>query len=109
MLEGKEFSILTDHKSLNHALFRSSPPWSARQQRYLSYLAEFTSSIFPGKENVVPYALSRPNPAPISPEKSALLLTTGRATASTMVPLAEPVISGFDVANYKQLAHMSKK
>ena len=62
MLEGREFTIFTDHKPLTHALFRSSPPWSARQQRHLSYLAEFTSSIvhIPGKENVVADTLSRP-------------------------------------------------
>ena len=33
MLEGRDFTILTDHKPLTHALFRTSPPWSARQQR----------------------------------------------------------------------------
>ena len=62
MLEGREFTIFTDHKPLTHALFRMSPPWSARQQRHLAYLAEFTSSIVhvPGKENVVADALSRP-------------------------------------------------
>ena len=62
MLEGREFTIFTDHKPLTHALFRTSPPWSAHQQRHLAYLAEFTSSVvhIPGKENVVADALSRP-------------------------------------------------
>ena len=61
-------------------LFRSSPPWLARQQRHLSYLAEFTRSIVyvPGKENVVPDALPRPDPATIIPKKSALFPATGR-------------------------------
>ena len=70
MLEGREFTIFTDHKPLTHALFRTSPPWSARQQRQLAYLAEFTSTIVhvPGKENVVPDALSRPDPARKSPD-----------------------------------------
>ena len=45
MLEGRDFTIFTDHKPLTHALFRVSPPWSTRQQRHLSYLAEFTSSV----------------------------------------------------------------
>jgi len=75
MLEGREFLLFTDHKPLTSALFRSSPPWSARQQRHLSYIAEFTSSIvhLPGLENVVADALSRPSlsppgsPSPTSP------------------------------------------
>ena len=62
MLEGREFTIFTDHKPLTHALFRTSPPWSAHQQRQLAYLAEFTNSIvhIPGKKNLVADALSRP-------------------------------------------------
>jgi hypothetical protein len=37
-------------------------PWSARQQRHLSYIAEFTSDIqhVPGAANVVADTLSRP-------------------------------------------------
>ena len=64
MLEGREFTIFNDHKPLTHALFRTSPPWSAHQQRHLAYLAEFTSSVvhIPGKENVVADALSCPKP-----------------------------------------------
>ena len=60
MLEGRMFTIFTDHKSLTHALFRVSLPWSTRQQHHFSYLAEFTSSIVhvPGLENVVADALS---------------------------------------------------
>jgi hypothetical protein len=33
MLEGQRFRLLTDHKLLVTALFRTTPPWSARQQR----------------------------------------------------------------------------
>jgi cleavage and polyadenylation specificity factor subunit 1 len=62
MLEGRKFCIYTDHKPLTFALHRSSDAWSARQQRHLSYVAEFTSDIrhVPGKENCVADALSRP-------------------------------------------------
>jgi hypothetical protein len=43
---------------------RVSPPWSARQQRQMAYLAEFTADFHtPGATNVVADALSRP-PAP---------------------------------------------
>jgi hypothetical protein len=43
---------------------RTTPPWSARQQRHLSFLAEFTSDIrhTSGHANVVADMLSRPPP-----------------------------------------------
>ena len=65
MLEGRSFSILTDHKPLTYALSRSSEPWSARQARQLSYLAEHTSDIrhIAGVDNVVADTLSRPPPS----------------------------------------------
>ena len=40
MLEGRRFHIITDHLPLVSALFRVSPPWSACQQRQLSYTSE---------------------------------------------------------------------
>ena len=69
-LEGRPFTVHTDHRPLVHALDRKSPPWSARQQRQLSYLSEFDMTIVhvPGKENIVADLLSRP------PEVSALQL-----------------------------------
>jgi transposase InsO family protein len=62
LLEGRHFRILTDHKPVVAAFRRVSPPWSARQQRQLSYVAEFTSDIrhTPGAGNFVADALSRP-------------------------------------------------
>jgi len=43
------------------ALSRLSPPWSARQQRQLAYLSEFTSDWHtPGHANFAANALSRP-------------------------------------------------
>ena len=76
MLEGRDFPIFTKHKPLTLALFRVSPPWSALQQRHLSYLAEFTSSVvnFPGVDNVVADTLLRPSPEPVStPSASSLM------------------------------------
>ena len=65
-LKGRRFHIITDHLPLVSALFRVSPPWSARQQRQLSYISEFTSDIrhATGSANVVADNLSRP---PLSP------------------------------------------
>lgn len=67
-LEGRKFTIFTDHKPLITAIFRSSPPISARQQRHLGYIAEMTSDIrhLPGTSNPVADALSRPTCAVIT-------------------------------------------
>jgi hypothetical protein len=32
MLEGRRFTLFTDHKPLNFALHKQAEPWSARQQ-----------------------------------------------------------------------------
>jgi hypothetical protein len=82
LLEGQQFRLLTDHKPLVKSLFRTTLPWSARQQRQLSFIAEFTSDIrhTSSQENVVADALSRLPPAaaqqpptaqPISPAPTA--------------------------------------
>jgi hypothetical protein len=62
LLEGRQFKLLTDHKPLVAAMTRVSPPQSARQQRHLAYISEFTTDLrhTPGTENVVADALSRP-------------------------------------------------
>ena len=61
-LEGRSFTLYTDHKPLTSAL-RSQTDRSPRQTRHLSFLAEFTSNIqhIKGKFNVVADALSRIN------------------------------------------------
>jgi Integrase zinc binding domain len=62
VLEGRQFFILTDHKPLTFALTRASDAWSARQQRQLAAIAEYTTDIrhVAGTENVIADALSRP-------------------------------------------------
>ena len=75
-LEGCQFCLLTDHKPLCAALRRVSPPWSAHQQRHLSYLAEFTDDIrfLPGELNPVADCLSCP-PLPRAPPAPVVNLT----------------------------------
>ncbi len=62
LVEGRRFCIWTDHKPLTFSLHRVSDAWSARQQRHLSYVAEYTSDIrhVAGEDNVVADSLSRP-------------------------------------------------
>jgi len=61
-VEGRPLRVLTNHKPLTFALHRQSDAWSARQQRQLSFVAEYTSDVqhLLGAENVVADALSRP-------------------------------------------------
>ena len=62
MLEARVFQFWTDQKPLCFAIHRVSAPWSARQQRHLSHIAEFTSDLryVPGSVNISADALSRP-------------------------------------------------
>ena len=65
-LEGRTFTVFTDHKPLTTALLKSTDPHNPRQSRHLAAIAEFTSDIrhVDGKSNLVADALSR---RPVSP------------------------------------------
>jgi hypothetical protein len=60
-LDGRVFSIFTDHKPLTHCLPMATDR-SPRQSRQLSFVAEFSTDwqYIKGEENVVADALSRP-------------------------------------------------
>ena len=59
-LEGRAFTIFTDHKPLTFA-FASNTERSPRQTRHLSFIAEFSTDVqhIEGKKNVVADTLSR--------------------------------------------------
>ena len=63
MVEGRTFTLYTDHESLIPALHKKSDPLTARQTYQLSNIAEHTTDIryLEGKANTVADALSRPN------------------------------------------------
>lgn len=60
-IEGRTCAVVTDHKPLQGALDRTADPLTDKQRRWLAFLAETVSGIFPvaGKENLVADLLSR--------------------------------------------------
>ena len=60
-IEGRQFTLFTDHKPLTFAFISASDKWSPRQQRHLAFVSEFTTNVrhVPGVDNVVADALSR--------------------------------------------------
>ena len=60
-LEGRIFSVLTDHKPITYAMKNVSKNRTARQERHMSYISEFTSDIqhIKGSDNGPADALSR--------------------------------------------------
>lgn len=61
MLEGREFTVYTDHKPLTYAFLQNNEKASPRQLRHLNYISQFTTDIqyIPGEENIVADTLSR--------------------------------------------------
>ena len=81
MVEGRPFTIFTDHQSLIPALHKKSEPLTARQTYQLSGIAEYTTDIryLEGKANSVADALSRP------PEE--------QISSDLIVPMEKPISS----------------
>ncbi|BHF84456.1 hypothetical protein SprV_0902760700 [Sparganum proliferum] len=63
LLEGREFTIFTDHKPLTFAIHSRSDKLSPREIRHLDYISQFTSDIrhIDRSRNEVADALSRPS------------------------------------------------
>merc|ERR1711911_162783 len=84
MVEGRSFTLYTDHDSLVPALRKKSEPHTARQTYQLSCIAEFTTDIqyLEGKANVVADQLSRPN------DESPSTETPSEETSPEVPPVA---------------------
>ena len=60
-LEGRSFTLFTDHKPLTFVISKISDPWPPGQQRHLAYVSEVTTDVrhIEGKANTVVGTLSR--------------------------------------------------
>ena len=60
-VEGRNFTLFSDHKPFVHAFYSHSEPTTPRRSRQLSYISEFTSDVrhIRGDNNLVADALSR--------------------------------------------------
>ena len=90
-LEGRPFQLHTDHKPLLTALHRISPPWTARQQGHLAYIAKFTDDLshVPGVNIPVADTLSRPDPVPPPPPPHWVQMWTSQPACPSAAALAE--------------------
>ena len=72
MVEGRSFTIYTDHQSLVPSMAKKTEAQTARQANQLSEISEYSTDIryLEGKSNVVADALSRPN-GKVDPPKVA--------------------------------------
>ena len=73
MLEGRPFTLFTDHLSLVPSVSKKTDPQTSRQAYQLSALAEYTTDFryIQGKSNVVADSLSRP-PGVENPDTNAV-------------------------------------
>lgn len=75
LLEGRKFTIYTDHKPLIYAFVQKTDTASPRQIRQLDFISQFTTNIrhIEGKDNIVADLLSRiavmTEPRPTFPEE----------------------------------------
>ena len=104
LIEGRPFILFTDHLPLVGAIHRVSPPWTARQQRHLSFISEFTTDIrhTPGVDNVVADTLSRP------PVVNAVLLPPGPVSFEDMAVAQKSSYSVEELGYSKSLQLVSQ-
>jgi hypothetical protein len=87
LLEGRSFTIFTDHLPLLGALTWVTEPRSDHQRRQLSFIAEFSTELrhISGQSNVVADTLSRP------PIAAAVQVSDGPLPSGPQAGLAAPV------------------
>ena len=90
-VEGRNFTLLTDHKPLTYALSSKPDRHTPRQVRHLSYISEFTSDIryVKGSDNVVADALSRANINAVSQTSASIDFTAIAAAQQDDPELAQ--------------------
>ena len=61
LLEGRDFTVFTDHKPLTYTLHVNTEKYTPRDTRQLDYISQFTSDIqyIKGSDNIVANTLSR--------------------------------------------------
>ena len=96
-VEGRPFTLYTDHQSLVPSIHKKTDPQTLRQTYQLACIAEYTTDIVyvEGKANLVADALSRPNEeiADISSvNTSAEGATNLTKTGSSTTPSEDPVL-----------------
>ena len=90
MLEGRNFTLYTDHASLVPSMTKKTDPQTIRQTYQLACISEYTTDIryLKGKANVVADALSRPNDE--IPEINSVASNTPSNSSSTARPDPQP-------------------
>mgnify|MGYP003339514809 CR=1 FL=1 len=107
MLEGRQFTVFTDHRPLLGALTKVADMKSDRQRRQLSFISEFALQIrhISGESNVVADTLSRPSSAasdqrgPVARDTDlALGLHHLSAVSGPATPPPQPPVDVADIA-----------
>ena len=93
MIEGRPFTLYTDHQSLIPSLSKKTDSHTARQIYQLSCIAEYTTDIryVQGKANLVADALSRPNEEAVEASEINNIVNSNSATGKVIDPIFKPV------------------
>jgi len=94
LLEGREFTIYTDHKPLIYAFIKNSDR-SPRQSRLLSYIAQFSTKIeyLADKDNNVANSLSRIETIRFPTQFDLSELSSARARSGTFLKSSDHFLS----------------